>query len=175
MNRRDLLAGCAAVTLAGGPALAAGPDLRQLGLAKPPLAIEAPELNVPDLSGEIHQISDYSGKTVVVSFWATWCPPCRKEMPTLANLSRQLDPDRFAVLAVNVGDREDKVKSFLDQIDHVGLPVLLDMKSELPSKWFIRGLPVTYVLDGSGQVVYGAIGERVWDDPEMISGLKSIS
>ena len=175
INRRLLIVGGAALVLTTGSAMAAEPDLRRLGLAKPPLAIEAPELNIPDLSGENHRVEDYRGKTVVVSFWATWCPPCRKEMPTLANLSRQLDPQDYAVLAVNVGDPKDKVKSFLDQIDHDGLPVLLDMKSELPSKWFIRGLPVTYVLNGRGEVVYGAIGERVWDAPEMISGLRLIS
>lgn len=174
-SRRDVLAGAAALLATGGSATAGTQNLRHLGLASPPLTIEAPELDIPDLQGVLHKVADYRGKTVVVSFWATWCPPCRKEMPALARLSRELGSNDFAVLAVNIGDRETKIRSFLDQIDHDGLPILMDLKSELPSKWFIRGLPVAYILDGSGKVIYGAIGERVWDSPEMISGLRSLS
>ena len=174
-TRRELLAGTAAFLTAGPPALADTTDLKHLGLARPPLSIEAPELNIPDLDGVTHRLEDYRGKIVLVSFWATWCPPCRKEMPALARLNRELDTDRFAVLAVNLGDKDARIMSFLEEIDHGGLPILLDRTSELASKWFIRGLPVAYVLDGQGQVIYGAIGERAWDAPQMISGLRSLS
>ncbi|EAV41271.1 thioredoxin family protein [Stappia aggregata IAM 12614] len=174
-SRRDILGGLAAGAVAATPAFGAEHDFTYLGLAEPPMVIDAPELDIPDLSGNIHKIEDYRGKIVVISFWATWCPPCRKEMPTLARLNRQLGLDRFAVLAVNVGDREDRVRDFLEKIDHDALPILLDQDTKLVSKWFIRGLPVTYLLDPKGRVIYGAIGERVWDSPAMISGLKSLS
>jgi len=174
INRRQVLGGLAATAVTFAPAFGAEADFRSLGLASPPIAIDAPELSVPDLSGAVHRIADYRGRTVIVSFWATWCPPCRKEMPSLARLARELGSERFAVVAVNVGDGKDKVRRFLEQIDHKGLPVLLDSKSELAGKWFIRGLPVTYILDGTGKVIYGAIGERVWDSSAMISGLKSL-
>ncbi|MES0812216.1 TlpA disulfide reductase family protein [Roseibium sp. SCPC15] len=175
LNRRELLAGCAALAATSLPAMAADEGhLQFLGLAKPALAIDTPELNIPDLAGKIHQVGDYKGKTVLVSFWATWCPPCRKEMPTLARLSRELGTDDYAVLAVNVGDKPEKITSFLDQIDHEGMPILMDQNTELPSKWFLRGLPVTYILNPSGEVAYGAIGERVWDSPAMVSGIRSI-
>ncbi len=163
------------IVTSGARATTQAPELRRLGLVVPPMVIEAPELGVPDLAGRTHKIGDYRGRITVISFWATWCPPCRKEMPTLARLSRELGTDGYAVLAVNVGDKEERVRTFLDQVDHDGLPVLLAGNSDLPSKWYIRGLPVTYVLNGEGQVVLGAIGERVWDSPEMISGLKSLS
>jgi len=183
-NRRQIL-----TVAAGGLAAAVTPsrmtsgvrastqaeDFRRLGLAEPPVAIEAPELDVPDLSGRTHSIGDYRGKTMVISFWATWCPPCRKEMPSLARLSRELGTDGYVVLAVNVGDKEERVRRFLEETDHEGLRVLLAGNSDLPSKWLIRGLPVTYILNGEGQVILAAIGERVWDTPEMISGLKSLS
>ncbi|MCV0429251.1 MAG: TlpA family protein disulfide reductase [Roseibium sp.] len=174
LNRREILGACAVLAATGLPAYADNAHLQYLGLAKPALTIETPELNVPDLAGKIHQVKDYEGKTVLVSFWATWCPPCRKEMPTLARLSRELGTDDFAVLAVNVGDKQEKIQAFLDEIDHDGLPVLMDQKTDLPGKWFLRGLPVTYVLTPDGQVAYGAIGERVWDSPAMISGIRSI-
>lgn len=174
-TRRDILAGAAAFFAAGSPARATTADLKHLGLVRPPLAIEAPELNIPDIDGVTHNVEQYRGKVVLVSFWATWCPPCRKEMPALARLNRELGNDRFAVLAVNLGDKEARIKSFLEEIDHDGLPILLDRSSSLAQKWYIRGLPVAYILDGQGQVIYGAIGERVWDAPQMVSGLRSLS
>ncbi|MDN3722409.1 TlpA disulfide reductase family protein [Roseibium salinum] len=175
LNRRVLLGGIAAAAVAGPPAFGAEYDFRSLGLAEPPIAIDAPELDIPDLDGVTHRLEDYRGKTVLVSFWATWCPPCRKEMPSLARLSRLLGTEGYAVLAVNVGDKEERIRAFLGEIDHDGLPILLDGNSVLPAKWFIRGLPVTYILNGDGQVIFGAIGERVWDAPAMIAGLKSLS
>ncbi len=180
LTRRNVLIGGAALaTLAtpaalGGPALASEQDFWRLGLAEPALTIKAPALDVPDLDGRIHRIEDYRGKTLIVSFWATWCVPCRKEMPTLARLNRELGSDNFAVLAVNIGDADDKVLNFREQFDIEGLPLLTDTDKTLPGTWYLRGLPVTYVLNGSGEVILGAIGERVWDSPEMIAALKSL-
>ena len=173
MNRREILA-ASALLVAGVPALAEDTtNFRSLGLAEPAFSVDA-TLNIPDLTGAIHQLEDYRGKTVVVSFWATWCPPCRKEMPTLARLGRELGTDDYAVLAVNVGDREDKIRAFLDQIDHEGMTILLDNDKDMPTKWFLRGLPVTYIIDMNGEVALGAIGERVWDSPEMIAGIRQV-
>ncbi|MEM8702076.1 MAG: TlpA disulfide reductase family protein [Pseudomonadota bacterium] len=173
LSRREIVVGSAAIAVAGTPSFAQETDLRALGLAEPAFNVDA-ELNIPDLTGAVHQLEDYRGKTVVVSFWATWCPPCRKEMPTLARLGRELGTDDYAVLAVNVGDRQDKIEAFLNQIDHEGMAILLDNKKDMPSKWFLRGLPVTYIVDANGKVALGAIGERVWDAPEMIAGIRSV-
>lgn len=173
LNRREILAGSAALALAATPAMAEQADFRKLGLAEPAFDVDA-VLDLPDLAGNIHQLEDYRGKTVVVSFWATWCPPCRKEMPTLARLGRELGTDDFAVLAVNVGDRRDKVLAFLEEIDHDGMSILIDNDKNTPAKWFLRGLPVTYIIDAGGKVALGAIGERVWDAPEMIAGIRSV-
>ncbi|WP_428648769.1 TlpA disulfide reductase family protein [Roseibium sp.] len=174
LNRRDMVMGLAATAALSGPAFASEPEFRRLGLAEPPFAIDTAELGVPDLDGRIHSLEDYRGKTLIVSFWATWCPPCRKEMPTLARLNRELGSDKFAVLAVNVGDKDKKVRAFLEQAELDGLPILIDDKGTLPGKWYLRGLPVTYILNGSGDVILGAIGERVWDAPEMIAALKGL-
>ncbi|MBG6232807.1 thiol-disulfide isomerase/thioredoxin [Labrenzia sp. EL_208] len=173
LNRREILVGSAAVAVAGTPAFAQETDFRSLGLAEPAFTVDA-ELNIPDLAGKVHQLEDYRGKTVVVSFWATWCPPCRKEMPTLARLGQQLGTDDYAVLAVNIGDRQDKIEAFLGEIEHDGMSILLDNDKEMPAKWFLRGLPVTYIIDPQGKVALGAIGERVWDAPEMISGIRAV-
>ncbi|MEP3431218.1 MAG: TlpA disulfide reductase family protein [Roseibium sp.] len=173
-RRRDFIAGIGALAFTGTAKGNPQFDMSSLGLARPPMAIEAPVLDVPDLDGSMHRTSDYHGKVVLVSFWATWCPPCRKEMPSLARLSRDMPSEAFAVLAVNVGDKKQKVQTFLNEIDHEGLSVLLDSNSVLPSRWFIRGLPVSYLLDRNGSVAYGAIGGREWDAPKMKEGLLSL-
>ncbi|POF28385.1 thiol-disulfide isomerase/thioredoxin [Roseibium marinum] len=162
------------MAVAGGPAYAEEDDLRALGLSRPLIAIETPELGIADLQGDIHRLDDYRGKTVIVSFWAAWCPPCRKELPTLARLRRQLGSDDFAVLAVNAGDREDRIRAFLEGIDSDGLIVLADTKRTLSGTWFIKGLPVTYILNRSGQAVLTAIGDRIWDSPRMIAAIRSL-
>ena len=173
ISRRHLLAGSAALALAPSAALAANTDYHQLGLLEPAFEID-PKRDIADLAGNTHRIGDYAGKVLIVSFWATWCPPCRKEMPSLARLGRELGPEAAAVLAVNVGDREDRIRDFLDKIDHDGLTVLLDAEKAMPGTWFLRGLPVTYVLDRSGKVVLAAIGDRVWDSPEMVAALRQV-
>lgn len=159
------------------PLLAAQPSdtdaYRRLGLAEPAFAIE-PKLNLPDLQGTTHRLADHAGEIVLVSFWATWCPPCRKEMPGLARLARTMKPEGLSVLAVNVGDRDDKVAGFMDEIDSDGLTVLLDRERQMPGIWYLRGLPVTYVLGRDGKVALAAIGDRVWDAPEMMDVLRSI-
>lgn len=173
ISRRHLLAAGAALAVTPASAYAAGTDLRHLGLLEPAFDID-PKLDLADLEGATHRIGDYAGKVLIVSFWATWCPPCRKEMPSLARLNRELGPEGFEVLAVNVGDREDRVMGFLDEIDSDGLTVLMDPGKSTPSTWYLRGLPMTYILDRTGKVALAAIGDREWDSDEMITGLRMV-
>ncbi|MCK7612984.1 TlpA family protein disulfide reductase [Roseibium sediminicola] len=173
LSRRHLLAGGAALALASSAAVAANTDYRQLGLLEPAFEID-PKLDIADLAGTTHRIGDYAGKVLIVSFWATWCPPCRKEMPSLARLARVLGPDGYAVLAVNVGDQEDKVRGFLDEIDSDGFTVLLDSNKSMPSTWYLRGLPVTYILNRDGAVALAAVGDRVWDSDEMVAAIRTV-
>ncbi|MEO9530628.1 TlpA disulfide reductase family protein [Roseibium sp.] len=174
LTRRDILGGAAALALMPSAAVASSPDFRSLGLARPAFEID-PKLDLTDLDGTRHRIGDYRGKVLAVSFWATWCPPCRREMPALARLARELGRDDFAVLAVNVGDREDRIRAFLDEIDDDGLTVLMDTGKTMPGIWYLRGLPVTYILNGSAEVILAAVGDRVWDAPEMVTALKELN
>ena len=174
INRRQLLAGGALLAALPGTALAEENDLFRLGLIEPAFTIE-PKLDLPDLTGKTHRIEDHAGEMLLVSFWATWCPPCRKEMPSLARLARELAPDGFTVLAVNVGDRQDRIEGFIGEIDHDGLTVLSDQRNAMPSVWYLHGLPVTYLLDRSGKVILAAIGDRVWDSAEMVSTLRGLA
>lgn len=137
------------------------------GLAEINFTFAAPKFSLPDMNGKIHKSSDYYGKVVLISFWASWCPPCRKEMPSLARLSEKLPKDKIEVLAVNVGDSEEKIESFLKRIDNPALKILTNKNSSVMGEWFLRGLPVSYVLDQKGNIKLGAIGGLEWDTPEI--------
>lgn len=147
----------------------------EAGLVPMDIPAGSANLDLPDLDGTIHGLAEYAGRVTIVSFWATWCPPCRKEMPSLARLTRKLPAGEFAVLAVNIGDDRERVIGFLDTIEHDGLTVLLDEKIRMTSQWYLRGLPATYVLDANGDVRLGAFGERVWDSPEMTAAIMALA
>ncbi len=127
----------------------------------------APDFTLKDLDGRSHRLSDYRGQAVVLNFWATWCPPCRREMPSMERAWQRLQKKGAVILAVDVGEDLDTVYTFLADIP-VSFPLLLDEDAEIVSRFPIRGLPTTYVVDPSGHLVYQAVGGRDWDDPEVL-------
>ena len=134
----------------------------------------APALRLPDLDGKLHKLGDLKGKLVVVNFWATWCPPCRREMPSLERLRRKLGDQGLAVLAVDVGEDADTVFSFTGQLDPApAFPLLLDKDSRAMQDWKIRGLPTTFVVDAQGRVIYRAVGGREFDNEALVEVLRA--
>ena len=147
----------------------AGPQL--LSEVKPIIA--APAFTLADLDEETHTLSDYAGKPVIVNFWATWCPPCREEMPSMERAWQKLESEGIAMLGINVGENFDTVFGFTSQVD-VSFPLLLDTDSKATAKWPIRGLPTTYVLNGEGEIVYQAVGGREWDDDALLDQVRAL-
>lgn len=139
-----------------------------------PEPIEAPALDVPELDGTLHRTEAYRGRTLIVSFWATWCAPCIVEMPSLARLARQVPEDEIAVLAVNLGDRGERIDEFLARVDTDGLTILHDAENTLAEPWHIVGLPVTYVVAPDGRLSLVALGAREWDEEAMIARLREV-
>lgn len=128
----------------------------------------APALMLKDIEGQSHELSALKGKVVLVNFWATWCPPCRREMPSLDRLARKLSDKNFVVLAVDIGEDADTVQSFLSQLDsHPSFPILLDTRGRTMQTWNIAGLPMTYLIDRKGRIAYSAAGGREFDHPEI--------
>ena len=125
-----------------------------------------PPLELGDLQGNMHRLADYRGKAVLVNFWATWCEPCRDEMPSLERLRASLDAKRFAVLAVNIAEPEARIRKFLDIVP-VGFPVLLDRDTSVSRAWSAKVLPVTYILGPDGRIRYSYRGELDWSKPEV--------
>jgi thiol-disulfide isomerase/thioredoxin len=146
---------------------AAAPAAGKLTAVEKPAAAAAFELN--DMSGKTHRLSDYRGKVVLVNFWATWCEPCRDEMPSMRTLKERMDgvrKDDFVVLAVNYGENEIKIASFLRQQPALGFPVLLDPFGKVWSDWKPGLLPASFLIGRDGRVRYRALGEIDWAGKE---------
>lgn len=133
----------------------------------------APAFELKDVDGKLHRLSDYEGKVLVVNFWATWCPPCRAEMPSMQRAWQQLQRDDIEMIAINVGEDEDTIFEFTASYP-VEFPLLLDQESTVIDAWGVKGLPTTYVVDTRGRMVYRAIGGREWDDPALLDQLRRL-
>ncbi len=135
----------------------------------------APALKLSDMRGAAHDLSQLKGRVVLINFWATWCPPCRREMPSMERLTQQLKGEAFSVLAVNVGESVNDIELFTSQLDaDLSFPILLDRSSQSMQSWKISGLPTTYLVDKKGRVVAGAIGGREFDHPDMVRAIRAV-
>lgn len=144
-------------------ALAAGACVQAAGAAElqgwahgptPPFALQ-------DLNGRVHRLSDYRGKVVLVNFWATWCAPCREEMPSIERLRQSLAGEPFEVLAINLAEPRSRIERFLASMP-LGFPVLLDRDTRTAKDWRARILPATYLVDAAGRIRYVRYGELDW-------------
>jgi len=150
-----------ALVAASGAALAE-PDIKPWkGKATLPLARN-------DLEGNAVDLKHLQGRVLVVNFWATWCEPCRDEMPSLQRLREKLDGKSFDVLAVNYGESREKISQFLGR-EKVALPVLLDPEMETAKAWGVGGLPMTFLIDAKGRVRYSVFGERDWSGGDSLA------
>jgi thiol-disulfide isomerase/thioredoxin len=123
-----------------------------------------PELVLKDLEGREHRLSDYKGKVVVVNFWATWCEPCREEMPSMQKLQERLAGRPFAILAVDFGEGEARIRTFLEKLP-VKFQILLDRDGGAARAWRVRVLPVSFVIDADQRIRYSVVGDADWASP----------
>lgn len=167
-ERRRFLSASASLALLGfAPTL-----LGQVrGMTALPAATPAPPLRLPDADDKPVDISDYRGEVVLVNFWATWCPPCRTEFPSLSRVRKLFKPAEFEVLAVNVGEDPDMVFSFTGNTE---FPVLFDRDSKAMANWPVKGLPTTFLVDRKGRLASKAVGGREFDDPTIVATIKQL-
>jgi thiol-disulfide isomerase/thioredoxin len=129
----------------------------------PKLRGPAPDLELADAAGKRWSLKALRGRPVLVSFWATWCPPCVEEMPSLEAMARRLG-DRATVLAVSVDDNWDAIREFFPR--GTALTVLLDPTREVPARFGTSKFPESFLIDPSGHVRYAFINQRDWSIPE---------
>jgi thiol-disulfide isomerase/thioredoxin len=125
-----------------------------------------PPLELVDLEGKQHRLADYRGKAVLVNFWATWCVPCRDEMPSIERLRASLEGRPFAVLAVNLAEPQSRIRGFLEKVP-VRFTVLLDSDTKTAKAWQAKLLPATYIIGPDGAIRYRHLGELDWSRPEV--------
>ncbi|KKB35608.1 thiol-disulfide oxidoreductase ResA [Bacillus thermotolerans] len=123
---------------------------------------QAPDFVLTDLSGEMHQLSDYEGKGVFLNFWGTWCEPCKEEMPHMEKLSKEYE-GQVEVLAVNVGDSELQTKKFAEQYG-LTFPIAIDSSKEVQKAYGVNPLPATFMISPEGKVEKVVIGGLVKED-----------
>lgn len=138
-----------------------------------PMDSPAPGFDLVDIQGERHRLADYRGRVVIVNFWATWCPPCIAELPSMQRAWEQLRPEGILLLGINVGEDRKTIEAF-DQKHPVDFPLLVDADSTASDDWPIRGMPTTFVVDGQGRVAYVAIGAREWDSPVLLDAVRAL-
>jgi thiol-disulfide isomerase/thioredoxin len=131
-----------------------------------PEPVPLPALVLTELDGRPFPVSQLHGKTVLLNFWATWCVPCRAEMPALDALHRAYRRRGFLVLAVNFKEPAPDVRRFVQSLG-VSFPIALDADGEMSRVLKVRGLPVSYLLDRDGRLIWKAIGTREWNAAEV--------
>ncbi len=161
-----LLAVLTAVALQTQAAMPDAELARQAGMESYPVALRAPHWRLPVLAGETRGPEDYKGRVVLLNFWASWCPPCRDEFPSLERLQKKLGGKDFTVLAVAVSDSADAITRFLGGRSPV-FDILMDDDGKVSTAFRARGVPVTYLLDRQGRLLAGKTGPQHWDSPAM--------
>ena len=127
---------------------------------------KAPEFTLKDMNDKAVSLSSLKGNVVLISFWATWCPPCRDEMPSLNRLYREFRNRGLAIVAVSTDRSASLVKDFLGKTP-VDFPVLMDSGSKVARQFKVFSLPTTFLLDRNGAIVQKYLGEEEWDSAKI--------
>lgn len=126
---------------------------------------EAEDFTLKTLKGGTVSLKDYRGRLIFLNFWATWCPPCRAEMPSMQRLWEEFKEEDFVILAIDIQEESKLVSSFMNERG-LSFPVLLDEKGKVARSYGIRGIPTTFFLNPEGEIIGKAVGERDWDSEE---------
>jgi peroxiredoxin len=132
---------------------------------------QAPDFALTDLKGDKISLSSFRGKVVLINFWATWCPPCRDEMPSLNRLFKGLRNEGLAVLAVSTDKRLSDVKGYVSG-HPVDFHVLIDAELKTSRRYKVFSMPTTFLLDRKGVIIKRYLGEEAWDSPEIIKEIR---
>lgn len=136
--------------------------------------VPAPELQLNDLDGTAYDLASTRGHWRFVHFWASWCGPCRREMPSIQRMITQLGDTELEYVLVNTAETEDEVFTFLGIVAPDLVP-LMDTDGLVTERWQPRGLPATFLVDPDNRIRYQALGGRPWDTPVYLQFLRALS
>lgn len=141
------------------------------GIQRIKAGTKAPNFRLEDLTGKKAELKHYKGKVVFLNFWATWCGPCKEEMPSMEELCKQFKDKDFVFLTISVDYAGVKpVKDFIEKHRYT-FPVLIDPKCETLDLFEVKGIPTTFLIDKKGIIIGRAIGPKDWKKPEVIAVL----
>ena len=125
------------------------------------------------LSGGSAALSSYKGKVVILNFWATWCPPCRAEMPSMETLYQRFKNEGLEILAVNLGENQATVRQFI-QNNRYTFPVPLDSNNRIGAIYGVEAIPTSYILDRDGKIIARIVGSINWDTSQVIAAFDAL-
>ncbi len=135
----------------------------------------APDVSVMSLtSGGILKLSDLKGKVVLLNFWATWCPPCREEIPAMMKLNSFMAGKSFQMIAISIDEGGKKVIESFFKETGFSLPTYLDESGASSKAYGITGVPETFIIDKQGIIVKKIVGGAAWDSPEVVAFLEGL-
>lgn len=126
-----------------------------------------------DTFGKKVHIDDYKGKVVLLNFWASWCPPCVKEIPSMNRLAAQFDPKDFEIVSVNFKEEPKQIREFLKQVQ-VDFPVLMDVEGAVSNHWHIFGFPSSFLIDRNQKVTHSVNSAIEWDEPHIAETIRTL-
>ncbi|MFQ5692242.1 MAG: TlpA disulfide reductase family protein [Nitrospinota bacterium] len=156
------------------PSFGGVPASTASGARKAGIARSAPDFALPTLEGTRLRLKDFRGKVVLLNFWATWCAPCKFEMPAMEALYGEFKGPDFEILAVSIDARgKEVVVPFVDEMK-LTFPILLDREMAAMRRFGVHGLPTTYLIDREGRIAQVAVGPRAWDGEEERSRIRGL-
>ncbi|MDH5483663.1 MAG: TlpA family protein disulfide reductase [Gammaproteobacteria bacterium] len=150
-------------------ASASAADLKPYTMTGP-----TPALKLLDLQGRPHDLVDYRGQVVLLQFWATYCTPCRKEMPSMNKLIKKMGDVPFKILAVDMGESKKEVMRFVNEVKPE-FTILMDEQGDALSSWRVFAAPSNFIIDPQGNIKYTLFGGVEWDSDEIVNQLKALA
>lgn len=139
--------------------------IKKLGIERPGNKAVAPDFTLEDLSGRPLSLKKLRGEVVFLNFWATWCVPCRQEMPTMEKLYQEFKGRGLVVVAVNYRETKEEIQKFVDELG-LTFPVLVDRDGRVSETYGVWSIPLSYFIDRKGDFIGKVSGYRRWDGPE---------
>lgn len=132
--------------------------------------IKAPDFVLTDTNDNIHRLADYRDRVLIINFWATWCTPCRKEMPSLKQAWKKLKQENIQLLGIATKDSKEAV-IFYQNENSIEFPLPIDENGYVADNWAVMVVPTAYIIDLNGHIVMRIVGSNEWNNPKLIDSI----